>query len=266
MKKELFFKSFEILQIKTLAKTRLFAVVFISFLFQFHLYGAAIKISHEEGSLAFINTNGSVDVPSHPNDLGSTFVTDTTRQSANISTAKAKKQFQEKSTKIIPSDKVSQESLGSLHEEDKTIFVTAGTTVVRLDEFYKVKVVSGRKKTQIKKFTKSTFLEQTNNTSSEKKAKIKLAHLLKRIQEKAKNNFSVSSGGESGITGRSGKTKTAVVLPSNVLQIHALASTYDKLLISISAQLEKQKFYTSLSYLQFGKYRNSSLRGPPYAA
>ena len=266
MKKELLFKSFETLKVKAHVKARLFAVLIISFLFQIHLYGAAIKITHEEGSLAFINTNGSVDVPSHPNDLENIIVSDTIRQAANISTAKAEKQFQENSTKIIPSKKVSQESPDVQEEEDKTIFVTAGTIVVGLDEFYKVKVVSGRKKTQIKKFTKSTFLEQTNNTSSEKKAKIKLAHLVKRIQEKAKNNFSVSSGGESGITGRSGKTKTAVVLPSNVLQIHALASTYDQTILKIESQLKKQKFYTSLSYLQFSKYRSSSLRGPPYAA
>lgn len=266
MKKELIFKIFETLQIKTLTKTRLFAVLIFSFFFQIHLFGAVTKITPEEGSLAFINTNGSVDVPSHPNDLGSTFVTDTTRQSANISTAKAKKQFKEKSTKIIPSDKVSQESPGSLHEEEKIIFVTAGTIVVGFDQIYKVKVVSGIKKSQPNKVIKSTFLQQTNNTLSEKKAKKKLARLVKRIQEKAKNNFSVSSGAESGITGRSGKTKTAVVLPTNVLQIHALASTYDQTILKIESQLKKQKFYTSLSYLQFGKFRNSSLRGPPYAA
>ena len=29
------------------------------------------------------------------------------------------------------------------------------------------------------------------------------------------------------------------------------------------SQVAKQKFYTSISYLQFGKYRNSSLRAPP---
>ena len=127
-------------------------------------------------------------------------------------------------------------------------------------------MVSGRKKSQPKKVEKSSILEQTNNTLSEKKANKKLAQLVKRIQEKAKNNFLVSSGGEAGITGGSGKTKTAVVLPTNVLQIHALASTYDKLLISISAQLEKQKFYTSHCFLQFRKYCSSSLRGPPYAA
>lgn len=33
--------------------------------------------------------------------------------------------------------------------------------------------------------------------------------------------------------------------------------------ISIDTQLVKQKFYTSISYLQFGKYRSSSLRAPP---
>ena len=34
--------------------------------------------------------------------------------------------------------------------------------------------------------------------------------------------------------------------------------------ICIDTQLVKQKYYTSISYLQFGKYRSSSLRAPPY--
>ena len=89
MKKQLLFKSFETLKVKAHVKARLFAVLIISFLFQIHLYGAAIKITHEEGSLAFINTNGSVDVPSHPNDLENIIVSDTIRQAANISTANA---------------------------------------------------------------------------------------------------------------------------------------------------------------------------------
>ena len=264
MKKELLFKSFETLKVKAHVKARLFAVLIISFLFQIHLYGAAIKITHEEGSLAFINTNGSVDVPSHPNDLENIIVSDTIRQAANISTANAIKQFQENSTKIIPSKKVSQESPDVQEEEDKTIFVTAGTTVVGLDKIYKLKIVVEARKAQPNKVIKSTFLEQTNNSLSEKKANKKLAQLVKRIQEKAKNNFSVSSSGESGITGRSGKTKTAVVLPTNVLQIHALASTYHQTILKIESQLKKQNFYTSLSYLQFRKYCSSSLRGPPF--
>ena len=246
-------------------KARLFAVLIISFLFQFHLYGAAIKITHEEGSLAFINTNGSVDIPSHPNDLENIIVTDTIRQSANIATANAIKQFQENSTKIVPSKKVSQESPDVQQEDDKTIFFTAGTTVVGLDNINKVKVVSGRKKSQPKKVEKSSILEQTNNTSSEKKAKIKLARLVRRIQENSKNKFTVFSASESGITERSGKVKPVVALPSSTLQKHALASTYNYAILKIVSQLKKQKFYTSLSYLQFGKYRNSALRGPPYA-
>lgn len=36
-----------------------------------------------------------------------------------------------------------------------------------------------------------------------------------------------------------------------------------RLAINCSSQLRKQNYYTSLSYLQFGKYRSSSLRGPP---
>jgi hypothetical protein len=266
LKKELLFKSFETLKVKAHVKVRLFAVLIISFLFQIHLYGAAIKITHEEGSLAFINTNGSVDVPSHPNDLENIIVSDTIRQAANISTAKAEKQFQENSTKIIPSKKVSQESPDVQEEEDKTIFVTAGTTVFGLDQIYQVKVATIPEISQLNKVTKSTFLEKTNKTLSEKKADKKLARLVKKIQEEAKFHFSVSTGGNSKITSALHENKTAVVVPSHIVQKHALASTYDQLILKIESQLQKQKFYTSLSYLQFGKFRSSSLRGPPYAA
>ena len=36
-----------------------------------------------------------------------------------------------------------------------------------------------------------------------------------------------------------------------------------RIVINCNSQLQKQKFYTSLSYLQFEKYCNSALRGPP---
>ncbi|MEG2079854.1 hypothetical protein [Chryseobacterium sp.] len=266
MKKELLFKSFETLQVKAHVKSRLFAVLIISFFFQIHLFGAAIKITPKEGRVGLINMMGSAEDFSDPADLVKTIVYDSTRQSANTFAIKARTQLQENPTKIIPSDKVSQESPNHLEEKDKTIFVTGGTTVIGLDKIYKVKIVLETRKPEPTEFSKTSFSEQTIKTLSEKKADKKLARLVKKIQEKTKYHFSVSSGGESGITGRLHKTKKAVVFTSNVVQKHALASTYNQVILKIESQLQKQKFYSSLSYLQFGKFRSSSLRGPPYAA
>ena len=42
-----------------------------------------------------------------------------------------------------------------------------------------------------------------------------------------------------------------------------LAVTISQPIIFFKNQLVEEKYYTSLSYLQFGKYRSSSLRGPP---
>lgn len=46
-------------------------------------------------------------------------------------------------------------------------------------------------------------------------------------------------------------------------KLSALLHFWVKVLPNYKIQLEKQKYYTSLSYLQFGKYTNSSRRGPP---
>ena len=266
MKKELLFKNFGILQIKTLTKTRLFAVIIISFFFQMHLFGSVTKITPKEGILTLINTNVSVEVPSHPDELENTIVSDSTRQAVNIFATNAIKQFQENYSEIIPSNTISKRTPNVQEEDDKTIFISAGTTVFGLDQIYQVKVATIPEISQLNKFTKSTFLEKTNKTLSEKEADKKLARLVKKIQEEAKFHFSVSTGGNSKFTSALHENKTAVVVPSHIVQKHALASTYDQLLLKIESQLQKQKFYTSLSYLQFGKFRSSSLRGPPYAA
>ena len=83
------------------------------------------------------------------------------------------------------------------------------------------------------------------------------------MHKKPDCNFSTSPAGNSGNTQGLAKKQTGVFISYNVLQKHALASTYDKKILKIESQLIKQKFYTSLSYLQFGQYRTSSLRGPP---
>ena len=262
----LFFRNFKTAHSKAQNKMRFFGVLIISFFLHIQLFGAATKINLKKESLALISTKVSIELYSYPNNVENTIVTDTIYQSAQVLAENSRKQFDENLTSIISSDDISQESPDIQEKDNETIFISAGTTIVGLDKIYKVKIVVEKRKSQPTEFSKTSFLEQTNKTLSEKKADKKLALLVQRIQEEAKNNFLVSSSGDSGITVSSGKTKTAIVVSSNIVQNHALASTYDQTILKIESQLQKQKFYTSLSYLQFGKFRSSSLRGPPYVA
>lgn len=54
----------------------------------------------------------------------------------------------------------------------------------------------------------------------------------------------------------------AVAMAHNFNNFNAVIPEITSVILLI-AQSKKQKYYTSLSYLQFGKYRSSSLRGPP---
>ncbi|PQA98247.1 hypothetical protein SAMN05421796_1223 [Chryseobacterium piscicola] len=262
----LFFRNFKTAHSKAQNKMRFFGVLIISFLLHIQLFGAVTKINHKEESLALISTKVSIELYSYPNNVENTIVTDTIYQSAHVLAENSRKQFDENLTNIISSDDISQESPDIQEEDNETIFISEGTTIVGLDKIYKVKIVLETRKPEPTEFSKTSFSEQTNNTLSEIKADKKLARLVKKIQEEAKFHFSVSTGGNSKITSALDENKTAVVVPSNIVQKHALASTYTQVILKIESQLQKQKFYTSLSYLQFGKFRSSSLRGPPYAA
>lgn len=258
----LFFRNFKTIQVKTQNKMRFFGVLIISLFLHIHLYGAVTKINHKEVGLA-INCKGAEEVRSYPDNVENTIVSDSIYQSSNVLAENSGKQFHEDPANIISTKTVSKESSNIQEEDHKIIFISAGTTVVGLDQIYEVKIEAETRKPQSKEVSKVSFSEQTNVALSEKKAKVKLAHLRNKIQEKPDYNFSSSPSSDYGISQRLGKTQTAVVISYNVLQKYALASVYDKTIVKIESQLKKQKFYTSHSYFLFRRYTCASLRAPP---
>ena len=147
-----------------------------------------------------------------------------------------------------------------------TIFITPGTMMIGEANIYNAKIVE--KKEQIiqvlKKEKKSSLALQIDVIKAKKKEEISVA---KKAQEKAvqKNtdfSFTTFPTGDADFRNQSPHYYGAVVPPfqfSHFAIIIAPASEITK----ISKELKNQKFRTSLSYLQFGKLRNSFLRGPP---
>ena len=145
------------------------------------------------------------------------------------------------------------------------IFVGEGADVVGFSNFHKAKIVKVSS-AQIKKAKDSTFSDRTKTALSQKKAKEKAS---KNQQEKNTNidkkidfSFNNSPLSNSDIKQKSGFAFQAVISSFSFSKNFAIA-TYFYQISKINTQLKKQKFYTSLSYLQFKKYRNSSLRAPP---
>lgn len=260
MRKNLFIRNFETMQIKAPIKTRFFIVLIISFFSQIHLIGAVTKNDHGDRSALILRNdalpNSASEYLEHINN------SDSANRAANIKAPVPIKDFQEKATKSISSSTFSDEYVND-QNEDNTIFVTAGTTVFSLNDRNHIKIISVTEKYLPQKVTKSLFLEDTNLALSEKKAKIKLAQLAKEIHEKPDHNFSTSPAGNSGVMEILGKVQTAVILSPNILQKDALVPIYYRAVLKIDGQLKEQRFYSSVCCLQFRKYNFFSLRGPP---
>lgn len=152
-------------------------------------------------------------------------------------------------------------------ETSNEIYVGEGTTIVGLLNMNDTKVINMdfKQKKKSKKISKSTFSQEMTIALSEKKAKIKTAE---KVEEQVVNKnvnffYKGNQKSDSNYSQKSRNLYTAVFSPFNVLQktVAACADTYQ--IAAIKLAVKKQKFFTSLSYLQFGKYRSSSLRAPP---
>lgn len=148
------------------------------------------------------------------------------------------------------------------------IFVGEGADVVGFSNFHKAKIVkaSSAKRKESKKAKDSTFSDRTKTALSQKKAKEKASKNQQekntKIDTKIDFSFNNSPLSNSDIKQKSGFAFQAVISSFSFSKNFAIA-TYFYQISKINTKLKKQKFYTSLSYLQFKKYRNSSLRAPP---
>lgn len=99
----------------------------------------------------------------------------------------------------------------------------------------------------------------------EKEAKEKFAKLQKQVKENA-TIFITQNLASSDFNTTSSQNRSSAVVVSNFYSLFKFLKAIQEIAVTQKCILErkKQKFYTSLSYVHFGKYRNSSLRAPPF--
>ena len=106
----------------------------------------------------------------------------------------------------------------------------------------------------------SSHIELTHHKKRERFKK-----LAEKIDSVKKQAF-YSSSPESHLINSFSFNRGKSVISSNLNTMFKSSGSKNvdfKLVVKYNTQLQQQKFYTSLSYLQFEKYRSSSLRGPP---
>lgn len=244
---------------------RFFAVILVSFFCQTHL-----SASLTESTAFSIIDSKVIYGPENPleiysaDDLDKIPLTDSTKKATALFAPVSKKQLHLPANKTIPT-KQSAEGPTNTQPEPFVIFVTSGTTVIGLENEYNIKVVALKAKAKPRKVENSALSEQIKLALAEKETKVKLAQTkkAKELNIKTEVTFYADPSGNSDIKKQSGSFFAAVISPFNVLQKSVLASSNSKHTATIKLEEKKQKFATSLSYLQFGPLRNSFLRGPP---
>ncbi|WP_126337156.1 hypothetical protein [Kaistella antarctica] len=138
--------------------------------------------------------------------------------------------------------------------------VVFGTSYIHTEEI---------KKITLKKTVSKDELDEIKISSISKQA-AKIKKEQKERTNKIRPNISVTKRysnvpTKENIKGSLGMKFSMVLISSSHYSFRGLilGITISQPIIFFKNQLVEQKYYTSLSYLQFGKYRSSSLRGPP---
>ncbi|WP_326986791.1 hypothetical protein [Chryseobacterium sp. MP_3.2] len=196
------------------------------------------------------------------NDLDKIPFADSTKKpTARLATV-SNKQLHLLSKKSNPTTE-SGEGFTNTQTEPVEIFITSGTTVIGLENIYNVKLVALKAKAKPKKVENSALSEQVKLAEKNSQEKLAVTKKAKELNIKTEVIFYADPSGNSDIKKQSGSFFAAVISPFNVLQKSVLASSNSKHTATIKLEEKKQKFATSLSYLQFGPLINSFLRGPP---
>lgn len=152
-------------------------------------------------------------------------------------------------------------------DPEAIIYVSAGAIVAGTSQFSNARIVEILGNSPSKKILK----EKTTNTGLAKQIVAKkeandqsLKLLQEKINKKVKNSF-YSSSQESELV-RFAKSKLDLSAVTSAASSFKFAHAFVSITFLLNvhrAQILKQKYCTSLSYLQFGKFRSSSLRAPP---
>ena len=159
------------------------------------------------------------------------------------------------------------DSVNSQKNSPNTIYVSSGAKVYISSNVSNIKIVKikeGRAPEKIANIHK-TSLSQVKQTICQKNSQnLELKILQEKIDKNVKNSFYSASHNNDLLKSSKLRFTSAATTPNLPFKFSkAFFNTeYDLSLFKI--QNGKQKFYSSLSYLEFGKLRNSFLRGPPF--
>lgn len=154
-------------------------------------------------------------------------------------------------------------------EKSAEIYVSGSAIIKGVENFSNASIVSIETLENKTSNSKVKTLAKTEDQSisaqiirKEKEAAQKIAKLQKQIKETA-TVFITKNPASSYFNNSSSQNGSIAVVSST--SIIKFLKDISRLAISqhCKEDIKKQKYYTTLSYLQFGKYRNSSLRAPP---
>ena len=159
------------------------------------------------------------------------------------------------------------DTLISQKNSQAIIYISAGTQITGISQFSNARIIKvATKKASVKvatvKISAPTISEQI--VAKKKSQNQALKSVQEKINKKVKNSYYSSSQDNESLKFAKFKFNFAAVTTTISSFKYSPAFVSSTLLLnSDQAQLLKQKFYTSLSFLQFRKLRSSSLRGPP---
>ena len=162
-----------------------------------------------------------------------------------------------------------QDSVVIKKSQEAVIYVTPGTSIEGI-YISNAKVIKIENTAAPKKKVKS---QAKYNTLAEQvtEKKIVQQQSLKKLQEKIDKKvqdtlYSTSQNSESATLAQVRLSNVAVSSNLSSFDFSKAFFSNKYVLNTFRTQIAKQKFYTSLSNLQFSKLRNSFLRGPPIFA
>ncbi len=156
-------------------------------------------------------------------------------------------------------------------DQDQTgvIYVSSGVEIYGTQNISNAKITTTKTTTLPKKICKKIspkkyvpVAEQIIAKKNEEDRKLKI--LQSRINEKVEKSFYTSSGDSSFFGIAKNKVGSFAVSCTSFSPDFSNAILEDfPRLKRFETQLKKQKFYTSIAFLQFSRLRTSSLRAPP---
>ena len=163
-----------------------------------------------------------------------------------------------------------QQNSADSEQQSNSIYISGNAKIFDADNTSEINLFAA--KTDVNSSEKSSVRAKASDNSIAAQVEIKKENDLeknKELEKKAKKNIKVTFANS---TTNSNFANNHCAIPKGAVLSSSFYSQY-KFSKAVSQDIDisfvcksskkKQKCYTLLSYLQFGKYRNSSLRAPP---